>query len=401
MISLQILDVLDPFHPRRFVDQRIQPPQHVLDIAHYGDIYRDALADLRGIHVHMHHLGIRRECRGVSCDAVVESHAQGDEQVGLIDRQARIGHSVHAWPAGIQEVILGKTADAQEGRDDRNLCLFCQFPQLVIGPRQQDPMSGKYHRPLGAVDQLCSPSGHRRMTFDLRLVSRQIDAVGVVEIGVLLDDILGDIDQDWPRSPRRGYVKSLFDGSSDVARIHDEVVVLGDGQCDAGDIGLLKGVRAYGGSLYLAGDYHHGNRIHLGGCDSGHEVGGSRPGCRPTYSRPARHAGISVGGMGRSLFVTCQDVTYLGVLRQCLVEGQDRTSRQAENDVDPLPDQAFANYLTTGLLCHVAQSSGLSWRGKEKTRPLRDGYLPAVPPFVAEPFGRTTRWPVTGPAARP
>ncbi len=54
-------------------------------------------------------------------------------------------------------------------------------------------------------------------------------------------------------------LERLADGGRDVFGAGDEVVVLGDGQGDAGDVDLLEGVGAEDFAADLAGDGNDGN----------------------------------------------------------------------------------------------------------------------------------------------
>jgi hypothetical protein len=76
-----------------------------------------------------------------------------------------------------------------------------------------------------------------------RSVTGQVDLglEGAVELGLL--NVLGHVDEHRSRTPRRGDVERLADHPGNVVDVLDEVVVLGDGQGDAVDVGLLKGVR--------------------------------------------------------------------------------------------------------------------------------------------------------------
>ena len=65
------------------VQHLVELLQHALHVAHDGQVGRAVLADLGRIDIHVDHLGVRREGRQAAGDAVVEAHAQGDQQVGI------------------------------------------------------------------------------------------------------------------------------------------------------------------------------------------------------------------------------------------------------------------------------------------------------------------------------
>ena len=84
--------------------------------------------------------------------------------------------------------------------------------------------------------------------------------------------VFGDVDQNGAGATFSGDLEGFADGGRDVLGAGDEVVVLGDGQGDAGDVDLLEGVGAedFGGDL--AGDGDDGDAIEHGGSDAGDEV---------------------------------------------------------------------------------------------------------------------------------
>ena len=58
--------------------------EHALHVAHDRHIGGAVLADFRGIDIHVNHLRVRRESGQPSGHAIVEAHAQGDDQVAAV-----------------------------------------------------------------------------------------------------------------------------------------------------------------------------------------------------------------------------------------------------------------------------------------------------------------------------
>ena len=84
--------------------------------------------------------------------------------------------------------------------------------------------------------------------------------------------------------------------------------------------------------------------------------------------------GVAVGGHGRALLVAREDMPDLWVLGEGLVEWQDGATRDAEHHVDPLHQQALANYLSARQL-HAPYLRGPDFDQKYKFPPLRDGNI--------------------------
>ena len=125
--------------------------------------------------------------------------------------------------------------------------------------------------------------------------------------------VLADVDQHRAGAPRAAAIAnaSRSAGASRVD-VGDQLVVLRDGQRDAGDVRLLEGVAAEQLRRHLARDEHGRHRVEHGGRDAGRQVGGARArgrdrrrprarwparSRRPCARRPARGAPAR-GGSG-------------------------------------------------------------------------------------------------------
>src|SRR5690606_17246092 len=100
-------------------------------------------------------------------------------------------------------------------------------------------------RALGAFDQLQRGLDLLLFSGRGRAVAGQDDlAFRILELGDGVLHVFGDIDQNWAGPPRARDVERFLDGIGQVFYIVDQVIMLGDGQRDAGDVRLLEGVAA-------------------------------------------------------------------------------------------------------------------------------------------------------------
>src|SRR5699024_9945529 len=122
--------------------------------------------------------------------------------------------------------------------------------------------------------------------------------------------------------------EGLTDGVGQLLHAAHEVVVLGDGQRDTGDVDLLEAVGADLGGGDVAADGHHGDGINVGRCNTGDQVGGTGAGSTDNHAGLSGGAGVAVGSMGSPLLVGRQDVMDLGlVLVEAVVDVDDLTAR--------------------------------------------------------------------------
>ena len=256
----------------------------------------------------MDDLGVRGKVAQAAGHSVVEAHADSYQQVAFADGHVVPVHAVHTGHAQAQGVRAGKTADAQKGGDDGNVPFLGQLPKLLVGLGDDHPVAGEDQRLLRLVDQFRRPVDVLPVRLGHGPVAPHLQFLGVDELRLLLEDIAGDIDEHWPRPPCAGDVERLANDSRQVRRVQSEVVVLCDGQGDAGDICFLEAVAADESSHHLAGEGHDGYGVQPGVGDPGHQVGGPGPGGRAAYAYLARGPGIAVGGVGGHLLVAYQDV---------------------------------------------------------------------------------------------
>lgn len=110
--------------------------------------------------------------------------------------------------------------------------------------------------------------------------------------------------------------------------------MLGDRHGNTDDIRLLEGVRADKRGAHLAGDGHHGNGVHLGVHEGGHQVGCAGAGGGDTHADLAGRHGVAFRRMPCSLLMAHEDVPHLGGVEKRIVGLNDGTARKPEDYVD-------------------------------------------------------------------
>ena len=107
------VDGLEPCGAVAAADARQQLFQHLAQIADQRHIDLDVLVDLGRVHLDVNLLGLGGIGRGGSGDAIVEAHAAGDQQVGLLNGVVDPGLAVHAHHAQVERVRGGECAQAR------------------------------------------------------------------------------------------------------------------------------------------------------------------------------------------------------------------------------------------------------------------------------------------------
>jgi len=294
-----------------------------------------------------------------SGQAVVEARADGEHHVALLQGVVAVRLAVHAAPTERQGVGGREGAHAQQAGGDGDVGLLGQLAQFRLGFGHRDTLPGDDDRPLRLVQQASDAGDYFWVGAKLTgPVAGQVDRRGIGELHGRLLDALGDVYQHRARAAGAGDVERLFERVGQVADVGDEVVVLGHRHADGADVGLLEAVAAEEGLGNLAGDGHDRRRVHEGRGQSGHQIGRARAGRGEADADPARRPRIAIGHVRRALLVRHQHVVHrIAVLVEIVISGEDGSTRQAENDFDPLMDQALPDYLSTRLqLTHVFSS---------------------------------------------
>ena len=288
---------------------------------------------------------LRRVGLQVAGDAIVEAHAEGQQQIGLLNRGVDPGLAVHAHHAEVQRMVRGDAAEAEQRHRDRGFGLLGEGDDLLGGARLDDAAAGEDHRPLRLANQLdrALEVGRRRPVIRPIAAELRLGAVPV-ELARRLLRVLGDVDQHRSRAAGGGDVERLANRRRDVLCARHQVVVLRDRQRHAGDVGLLEGVAADQLAADLSRDADDRRGVEHRRGDAGDHVRRAGARCGDGDADLSGRAGEPVGHVRRALLVADQDVPDR-VLGHRVVGRQDGAARIAEDRADALPHQAFPDDL--------------------------------------------------------
>ena len=143
---LSAVDVGVPLALVAVLDLRHELLERLLEIADQADVDADVLVDLGRVDVDVDLLGVEGVGLEVARDAIVEAHAEGEEQVGFLDRGVDPGFAVHAHHAEVERMRGGEGADAEQRRRDRDVGALGELADDVAGARDRDAVPGQDHR---------------------------------------------------------------------------------------------------------------------------------------------------------------------------------------------------------------------------------------------------------------
>ena len=117
--------------------------------------------------------------------------------------------------------------------------------------------------------------------------------------------------------------------------------MLRTGPGNADDIRFLKGIVADEMRWHLAGEHHHGYRVHVRGCDAGDGIRGTWSRSDETHTNLAGCTGIPVCSVYCPLFMSGQDKLYVFGVHDGIKDVQNSTARITKNMSDPFTPQCF------------------------------------------------------------
>jgi hypothetical protein len=94
---------------------------------------------LRRVNLHVDLARARGVGAQVAGDAVVKAHAEGEQEVGLLDGVVAVGLAVHAHHAQAQRVGGGQAAEAEEGQATGVCVLMANSRSSVMAPDLSTP----------------------------------------------------------------------------------------------------------------------------------------------------------------------------------------------------------------------------------------------------------------------
>ena len=324
-----------PVFRRQFFDQRKEIAQRGLGIAFDGDIDLDHLVELRRINVDVDELGVAAKHVRLADDAVIETGADIEDEVGFADGLVRIGGAVHAQHAEGQRVRLREDTLAQQGRGDRAAEGFSQHQQFLIGTGDHGTLTGEDHGALGTCEQTGGFFNANLINLEVffGMVAGQIHRLVKGAGEGALAEVLGNVDQNRTRATRGGDVVGLLGDAGQGIGALDQVVVLHDRGRDVEDVGFLEGVLAQHPTHRLTAKDDHRDAVHLRRHETGDGVAGARAGSDENDGGLASGTGVAVSHVNGTLLMADENELHVRLHRLERIKDRDGCSAGIPEDV--------------------------------------------------------------------
>ena len=238
-------------------------------------------------------------------------------------------------------MIRRQCGEAEHRAASRDISFLEEPDEFALGIAEFDALPHQCQRLLGMVDQFGSPT--HGLSVELRIRHVGTDEVHLRRLPVDLLDlcILGEVEHHRTRTARAGDVERAAHGPRHILGMTDLIRPLRDRLCHTHEIDLLEGISTKGADRHLASNDDDRCRVEHGIRNTRQRVGDTWAASDKGHTHLARHTGITLGGMGGSLFVAHQDMVETFLLSSCVVEervidGHDRPSGVAEDGLHAL-----------------------------------------------------------------
>ena len=336
--------------------QRLHAPARV---ANHGDVGLDDLPELGGIDVQVELWRSRTEFGELPHDAVVPAGSDREDQVAVHHRLVGVGRSVHPQHAHVERMVLAHGALGQKRVHHRCLQLVGELGDGLPGTGNHGTLPDVQHRLARAREVLGRLREHGLVRHARDLVAWQVHGIHERSRAGRRGHVLGQVQEHGAGTARGRDVERFLHDPGEIVHLLHQVGVLDHGIGDAGHVGFLERVLAQHRRDGLPAEHDDGRRIHLGGEDAGHRVGGPGPGGHQHHAGLPGGARVPVGHVGGALFVTHQDQLDLRMVHQGVEQRDGGTSRIAEDVFHPFADEALDDHVRPGgdLLVHCLRSS--------------------------------------------
>ena len=117
---------------------------------------------------------------------------------------------------------------------------------------------------------------------------------------------------------------------------------------DADRIDFLESIVTNQGLGNLAGNHHHWNGIHIGGCNACYRIGSAGSGSDQYYTRLSSCTCITICRMRSALLMAYEDMLHIILLIKSIINVQYGTTRVAKYVINTLCFKAFDNNFCAG-----------------------------------------------------
>ena len=289
------------------------------------------LRDLSGVDVDVHDGGARRERIQAAGDAVIETSAEGHDQVSALQGADGRDRTVHAGHAQVVTIRVGEGPASGQGGDNGGVRGLDQVGQGLRRATAHNAAADVEHGGLG-LDNRAGRGTHLLHVRTVgNLVAGQVQGRGPGEVHLCYLRGLSDVHQHGAGAAGASQMEGLSEAGGNVLRVGDQERVLRNRHGRANDVRFLEGIGADQGSANLTGDHNDRHGVHAGVAQGGQHVRRAGAGGNQRAADLAGGKRVTLGSVARSLLMSNQNVTNCRRRHQGVVGRQNCAAGHTEH----------------------------------------------------------------------
>ena len=287
---------------------------------------------------HLRLLGIGLQ---ITRHAIREAHTDGNQHVALLLFQVGCVVSVHTQHTHIQRMCTGQCRKPQHRTSGRDIGLLEEAHQLLLGITQFHALSYQRHGFLRAVDQFCGLAHSVHVEFGIRHIRTDEVTLHGLPVDFLSLGVLGKVEHHRTRTACAGDIERTAHGPCHILGMTYLITPLRYRLRHTYEVHLLESIGTKRTDGHLPGYHHDGRRVEHGIGNARQRIGDSRATGYQGYAYLTTHAGIALGSVGSTLFVSHQDMVETLLLSsriivKRIVNGHDAATGVTEDGLHAL-----------------------------------------------------------------
>src|SRR5262249_45639064 len=185
---------IEPVGAVLFFNERNQLLENFSSVADQGGVHRDVLVDLRAVDFDVYFASAFRVSAQIAGDAIIEAHADGDEEIRFLNGVIDPGFAVHAHHAEVQWIVSREAADTEQRHGDGEVAGANKLLERFHRAGDHDAVPCENQGALGRMQKFDRSVEVGLVDTGTNALGRQLRSSSVpVEFGRSLLGVFGDV----------------------------------------------------------------------------------------------------------------------------------------------------------------------------------------------------------------
>ena len=240
-----------------FIQQFRNSWQRLLTVGNHSYIGLHILVNLTMVDIQMNHLSLFGVGLDISCHTIRETHTDSNQYIAFLFLQVGCVVAVHTQHTNIKRMGRRQCREAQHRSTSRDIGLFEEAHQFLLGISQFHTLSYQCQWFLGVIDEFGSFT--HSLHVKLRVSHIRTDKVYLLrfELHHLCLGILREVEHHRTRTTTTGDIERTTDGPCNIFGMTYLITPFGDRLGHTHKVYLLEGIRSQCSDGHLTGNHHN------------------------------------------------------------------------------------------------------------------------------------------------